>query len=199
MIDAPLTLGSAWRSCVTAPYSAAAWDTLLQHHGKLFAAITVRVARRFGPCSRAEHDDALQEACLRLSQHARTGKVPAGADSLVEPYLKAVIANAVHDYFRARKALCRNDDILVPLDEIVPPSSANTADRRLLIQELEDLTEPRSRERLLFQLYFREGWTAQEIAGMPTLQLSVKGVETAIGRIVAGLRDRIKRSGSQRK
>ena len=44
------------------------------------------------------------------------------------------------------------------------------------------------RDRTIFWLYYLQGLTAEEIAGLPTVELSAKGVESALRRITAWLR-----------
>jgi RNA polymerase sigma-70 factor (ECF subfamily) len=191
MSDSGLTIAGSWRRCVANPSSDAAWESLLQNHSKTFAAISVRVAARFGGSSKAELDDAMQVACIKLSEQARSGQVPAGDDRVTEAYLKAVVANCVHDHFRKMRSQIRDQTKALPLEEGLI-AAEGSMDRALLISELENFVGPGAREKLLFHLYYREGWSAQEIAGIPTLQLSVKGVETAIGRVVAAIRQKLK-------
>ena len=49
----------------------------------------------------------------------------------------------------------------------------------------------------LFWLYYRQGFTAEEIAALPAAGLSAKGVESALRRIAGWLRDRIEGPGPE--
>jgi RNA polymerase sigma-70 factor (ECF subfamily) len=55
------------------------------------------------------------------------------------------------------------------------------------------------RDRALFWLYYLQGYTAEEIAGIPGVGLSAKGVESALRRVTVWLRNEVgrKRSGIQ--
>lgn len=44
------------------------------------------------------------------------------------------------------------------------------------------------RDRAVFWFYYRQGLTAEEIAALPTIGLSAKGVESALRRITTWLR-----------
>src|ERR1700736_1920651 len=104
------SLADLWKECVRTPDNGAAWEQLLSSHRLLFSRIVVRVAHRFGVTTTDDIDDAIQEVCLKLSTQARSGKVPAAEDALLEAYLKASVANAAHDYFRTQRA--RRRDVL---------------------------------------------------------------------------------------
>lgn len=69
--------------------------------------------------------------------------------------------------------------------------SANGADphRGILIAEIERKLEIQSlRDRNIFWLYFRQGLTTRDIAGMSHPTLSQKGVESVINRLSKDLR-----------
>jgi RNA polymerase sigma-70 factor (ECF subfamily) len=54
------------------------------------------------------------------------------------------------------------------------------------------------RDRALFWLYYRQGFTAEEIAGMTAIGLTAKGVESALRRVTIWLRGEIKRQKSEK-
>jgi RNA polymerase sigma-70 factor (ECF subfamily) len=47
------------------------------------------------------------------------------------------------------------------------------------------------RDRALFWLYYRQGYTAEEIARISAAGLTAKGVESALRRVTAWLRDEV--------
>jgi RNA polymerase sigma-70 factor (ECF subfamily) len=47
------------------------------------------------------------------------------------------------------------------------------------------------RDRAFFWLYYREGFTAEEIASLPGATLTAKGVESALRRITLWLREEL--------
>ena len=52
------------------------------------------------------------------------------------------------------------------------------------------------RDRALFWLYYRQGYTAEEIARVPATGLTAKGVESALRRVTTWLREEIARNKS---
>jgi len=160
------------------------------------------VANRFGANHAQEIDDAMQEICLKLSNQARLDRFPDTDDAMLEAYLKATIANAAHDYFRAQRAQRRDVTVTRPIDENFPmaayATSATDADRRLLLSQIENLVAGSDRDKCIFFLYYREGWTAKEIAHIPSLGLAAKGVESLVFRMASVLRAKLgKPAGSE--
>jgi RNA polymerase sigma-70 factor (ECF subfamily) len=49
------------------------------------------------------------------------------------------------------------------------------------------------RDRALFWLYYRQGYTAEEIARLPSAGLTAKGVESALRRVTVWLRGEVER------
>jgi len=73
-------------------------------------------------------------------------------------------------------------------------NGAHQIEREVQLRQIEetiDLAPVESitvRERTIFRLYFRQGLTASSIASIPTVNLTTKGVESAIHRITKYLR-----------
>jgi hypothetical protein len=47
------------------------------------------------------------------------------------------------------------------------------------------------RDKLIFLLYYQQGMTAQDIASLPTVSLSVKGVESTLLRMTRFVRQQL--------
>jgi RNA polymerase sigma-70 factor, ECF subfamily len=57
--------------------------------------------------------------------------------------------------------------------------------------------ETLERDRIVFWLYYRQGYTAGEIAGLPAVALTVKGVESLLYRLTAALRAQLNPPGEK--
>jgi RNA polymerase sigma-70 factor (ECF subfamily) len=191
------TLADDLRLCMRSPKDNSAWERLIGGHKRLLTGIVYRVARRFGVGSLDDVEDAVQEICLKICSHIAAGKIPNCHDTFFETYIKALVANAAHDYFRARRAKKR--DMLaseaVDSDLIAEGPEAGGIETHVLLKELESLAGQDARSRQVFQLYYRLGWTAKEIAAIPNLGLSDKGVESLLFRITSELREKVKTGG----
>jgi RNA polymerase sigma-70 factor (ECF subfamily) len=188
------SLADCWKRCVEGPHDGEAWNTFMQKHGNLVGRISATVAHRFGISNRDDIEEAVQEVCLKLAITARAGDYPNAAESQVEAYLRALMANAAHDFFRARRAKRRDILRTEPLEDEMGQqrfSTADSAESDILLGQIEASVAPDPRDRNVFLLYFRQGWTAKEIAALPSLGLTPKGVESLIHRITGAIRRKL--------
>jgi RNA polymerase sigma-70 factor (ECF subfamily) len=140
--------------------------------------------------------DLMQEVCMKLSRSI--GSVPASAlvsEESILAYLKALAANAACDALRARFAAKRGEAETVPIEDRLPVLAThldlNNTERATLLRQVDELLEASARERAVFWLYFRQGFTAREISLIPSVQLSVKGVESLLHRMTESVRSRM--------
>jgi RNA polymerase sigma factor (sigma-70 family) len=162
---------------------------MLRFHMPLMAGIVYRVAWRWGSPRQDDIEDAIQEVCMKLSQQARTRKMPEKDDQAVEGYLKALAANTASDYFRARNAQRRDAGRTTSLEDpglrqkLKDRFGPDEMEQQVLMGEIEKLFEDSPRELLVFRLHCQQGLTAKEIAAIPSVQLTEKGVESLIDRM----------------
>jgi len=174
-------------------------ESLFDYLFPVFTRIAGRVARQFGAAP--EIEDVVQDISLKMisSGEAILPGVP-GEPAAALAYFSVLAANAARDFFRSRLALKRGERSTVPMDDrlraIIPAVYLHTVDRDLLLKEIEASLPPDSRDQTIYRLYYRQGFSAKEIAAIPALELSVKGVESLIHRITTQLRHRIGDSSS---
>lgn len=111
-------------------------------------------------------------------------------------FLRTITANVVRDHMRAKHAVKRDVENTVELNEEIhqlrqDSGSASSAERKILLDEINGLLLRRGsgpvekRERAIFWLHYRYGLTAKEIASIPSIKLTEKGVESVIHRMMA--------------
>jgi RNA polymerase sigma-70 factor (ECF subfamily) len=188
-----------------------AWLEFVHRFQKPIALTALRICRIWGMNSRSVVDDLVQETYLRLcADHCRLLRNFSGAADNSDPLgalVRAVAANVAHDFFRGRTAQKRGGSQsanapALPDDELLSDlwRGARDLERELQIREIERAlgsapsTAVSPRERLIFRLYFRQGLTASAIAMIPALQLSTKGVESALHRTTQFLRSQLTQS-----
>ncbi len=144
---------------------------------------------------------------MKLSLQAHSHQVSAVGDGPpLEAYLKALVANTASDFFRAKYAQRRNAGRTTSLDqELIQPfmkagSGPEEMNHRVLMSQIEQRFAGSPRDLTIFRLYFIQSFTAKEIAAIPALQLSEKGVESLIRRMKEAARktmegERISRKG----
>lgn len=105
-------------------------------------------------------------------------------------FLRVVASNVVHNYFKAYPP---------PSDPIPPDSVAPAADieKALRYREIDDFLRHEAREidRVVFWLYYRQGLTAKEIAALPRIDLTTKGVESVMVRLGRTIRSELNSEG----
>lgn len=174
-----------------------AWERFLRRFNPLIVATVVRTIRRYGFDSAGLSDDLAQDVYLKFS--ANRAKVlrefqPRYAGA-VYGYLKVIAANVVHDHFKSKAA--RHPDHTALPDDL---AAKDEAEWRMLLRNVDDLLKKPpvvERDRQIFWLYYRQGMSAKEIAAISSLNLTIKGVESAIVRLNQLIRNAFKNGGRQ--
>jgi RNA polymerase sigma-70 factor, ECF subfamily len=191
------SLADCWKECARAPGTNSAWERLLNEHHTLFSRIVARVAHNFGFHATPDIDDAVQEAWVKLAELARKGTMAQLDGASLEAYLKTVAANAAHDYFERRRARRRDAAVTISIDEPAAAEPRGTGvddvERAVLLSEIRNLTGGSQRDQIVFLLYYRQGWTAREIAGVRQIALTAEGVESLLARMAKTIRDKMHR------
>lgn len=186
------------------------WEELVIRCSPLATVVAKRISRLWvSDPSPAIIDDIVQEVFLKLCEHDRRilrGFEPRGEDSFFG-LLRLVTASVTNDYFRRQYSTKRGGKVLtMPLLDGDSSLGAQTAiqpsqvQHSALLEQLDRklLSAPKvigPRDRALFWLYYRQGFTAEEISRLPAAGLTAKGVESALRRVTTWLRAEIERSG----
>ena len=192
-----MSLEELIRACADSG-DAAAWEEFVRRFHNLIAAVVLRTARCWGQATSSEIDDLVQEAYLRLCRDR--GRLLAEFrphhPEAFHGYLCVVTANVVRDHFRALHSQKRGSG--EPEDSIEQHSttrqvrktaSAQQIERSLLLKDIDWVlcsslpAGDRKRDRSIFWLYYRYGLSAPAIARLPSVALTVKGVESVIHRL----------------
>lgn len=182
-----------------------AWDEFVRRFGLLIARTVYRSVQRWTAPTQEVVDDLVQNVYLKLC--AQDGRALRTFQSLHPGaefgFLKVLAANAVADHFRTRKARPEGGST-VPLDRAPEPTQEHGGDRELMLREIEEgldrVTQgaTRERDRNVFLLYYRQGFSARAISALPTVGLSCEGVESLLGRLTKGVREYLSAGTSRR-
>lgn len=194
--DAPLT--ALARRCLEAG-GTDAWAALIARVQPVFARIAYRVACEWGQPRSNDLDDVVQEMLLKLGANRGNllRKLPPSEQS-AESYLKVMAANCARDYFHRMYAERRDQRRTVEADASTSRlellvNTQPAIERSVLIRQIDAHLEADGRSRTIFWLYYRDGFTAREIAAVPAFGLTAKGVESAIHRLTMALRSKLDR------
>lgn len=180
------------------------WEEFLRRCAPVATMVATRIARLWlGTATPSIVDDIVQEVFLKLCEQERRilrDFAPRGEDSFLG-LLRVVCASVANDYFRRQHSEKRGGKVVtLVIDEShasairVPGREDADVQRVVLFSELDRMLcaapgETAERDRTLFWLYYLQGLTADEIAGLPASELSAKGVESALRRVTIWLRN----------
>jgi RNA polymerase sigma-70 factor (ECF subfamily) len=175
-----------------------AWSEFVRRSQPLIRAVITKAVRRIGNVSHDLVDDLIQNVYLKLC--ANNFRAVRNVEILQENaffgFLKVVATNTVQDYLRSAQALKTGgtrEPELLQADLVLPERASRVAsselERKILSEKIDRILttlshEPNlERDRTIFWLYFRQGLPAKEIAALPDIKLSVKGVESVLHRL----------------
>jgi DNA-directed RNA polymerase specialized sigma24 family protein len=109
-----------------------------------------------------------------------------------------------HDYFKSLHSQKRGSGVKAQSIEDAEPRAhswslggPDAMEREILLKEVDRCLETctagpdQDRDRLIFWLHFQQGLSANAIAGLPTIDLTTKGVESAISRLSRQVREQV--------
>ena len=107
--------------------------------------------------------------------------------------MKVVAASVANDHFRGLSAQKRAGECAVDFEllDCTALATGSGADERVLMLEIErslDQATESPRDRAIFWLYYRQGFSAVDISAMPGIDLTAKGVESCVLRMVKAVK-----------
>lgn len=181
--------------------SSGAWEEFIRRFHPVIAGVVAKTAGRAGINDVVTVEDLVQEILLKIcTDDCRLLRQFASrAPGSIFSYLKVIAINHVRDRFRSELTRKRHIDSPI-LDSL---ADGNVIDSRWTVPRIEQtvlltevetglemvLAEPhKDRDRAIFFLYYQQGFTAPDIAALDGINLTVKGVESALARLTRLLR-----------
>jgi RNA polymerase sigma-70 factor, ECF subfamily len=193
------------RACAEGNDSAA-WDEFVFRFHRPISLSILRIAYQWGEIPQQIVDDLVQETYLKLctDRCKQLLEFAAHHPDAILGYVKTIAVNVAHDHFKSLHSQKRGSGEVTQIaEDSDPKASPNHAggqkamEREVLFKQIDEYMESclegpdRDRDRTIFWLYYQQGMTAKDIAALPTIGLSAKGVESVIVRLVRLLRERI--------
>jgi RNA polymerase sigma factor (sigma-70 family) len=184
--------------CV-ATMHAAAWQEFIRRFQPLIAGVVARTANRWGSVTPALVDDLVQETYVKLctEEFRRLREFESRHEDAIYGYLKAIAYTVTLDHFKVHYAVKRGARLNSTSDfdsSLRVEGQRSSVESDVLLHELEDLAgqiAEDKRDKLIFALYYRQGFTTRRIAAMPAIGLSQKGVESCLHRLTERLKKRV--------
>jgi RNA polymerase sigma-70 factor, ECF subfamily len=179
------------------------WHKFVRRTQPLIANVIINTLRRWREPSPSLVDDLIQETYLKLFANDRKALrgIRNEHENAIFGYLKVAASNTTVDYFRQPKNKVPELELI---DPVVPPLPDGFD--RIEFEQLKDKIQARleslsssdtyQRDQAIFWLYYEQGYTAKEISLLPNLDLSLKGVESTLVRLVRFVRESFPVAGS---
>jgi RNA polymerase sigma-70 factor (ECF subfamily) len=184
----------------------AAWQEFVRRFHRPVSLSIVRTAYQWGVIPQQVVDDLVQETYLKLcADKCRLLRDFAlQHPDAVTGYIKTIAVNVAHDHFKSFHSQKRGSgEIIQLLEDVEPPAQSGdmggqaAIEREVLLKQIDHYLETCSegpdqeRDRVIFWLYYQQGMSAKDIAALPTVGLTAKGVESAIFRLTRMVREQV--------
>jgi RNA polymerase sigma factor (sigma-70 family) len=174
------------------------WREFVRRTQPLIASVIISTVRRWKEPASALVDDLIQDTYVKLfaSDRKALRSIKNEYENTIFGYLRVVAANVVRDHFRqpANKA-----DEIELTDAVLPPDP-DGEDRREFARKKDKVreilttlssSETYARDVAIFWFFYEQGYTAKEISSLPSIGLTVKGVEAVLFRLTRYVREKL--------
>jgi RNA polymerase sigma-70 factor (ECF subfamily) len=172
------------------------WREFVRRTQPLIASVIINTIRRWQEPSPSLVDDLIQDTFLKLFANERKAlrSIKNEYENTIFGYLKVVASNVVRDHFRQTENKVEEVELT---DPVLPPTPDGLD--RVEFTRLKDKIQTRlqtlsssetyRRDETIFWMYYEQGYTAKEISFLPSVGLTVKGVESTLLRLTRLVRE----------
>lgn len=171
----------------------------------LIASVIINTVRRWKEPSPSLVDDLIQETYVKLFAHDRKAlrSIKNEYENTIFGYLKVVASNVARDFFR--QPANKTDEVELS-DLVLPPGPdgqeqlefAHRKEKVQAILETLSSSDMYRRDVTIFWFFYEQGYTAKEISLIPTVGLTVKGVEAVLFRLTRYVREKLGPEGPKK-
>jgi RNA polymerase sigma-70 factor, ECF subfamily len=189
----------------------AAWEEFVRRYQPTIARVVTRSIRHWTIPSPSLVDDLVHDTYMKLMANGLRAlrEFDYQHENAIFGFLKTVASNVVMDHFRNLYSKKRGSGLAdLSLEEasvFAPASQGSTrqVDREILLHEIDEVLKSQTsepnfvRDYSIFWLYYQHGFTAKAISRLPSVQLTVKGVESTLLRLTKLVRARMTRAAGR--
>ena len=183
----------------------AAWEEFVRRYQPTIASAVKQTARHWTMPQHALVDDLVHDTYLKLmANNCRAlRELQLTHENAIFGFLRTVASHIVTDHFRGtrnKKRSSGKEDISLDDPDVFAPlagGSGLTVEQEIMFREIDTIlksfsSEPNFvRDYCIFWLYYRYGFTAKAIASLSSIDLEVKGVESALLRLIKLVRSKM--------
>jgi RNA polymerase sigma-70 factor (ECF subfamily) len=174
------------------------WREFVRRTQPLIAGVIINTVRRWKQPDPSLVDDLIQETYVKLFTNNKKAlrSIKNEYENTMFGFLKVVASNVVRDHFR--QPVNKADEI--ELSDIVLPSCPDEHERLEFLNKKEQIkgilatlasSETYQRDVAIFWFFYEQGYTAKEISLLPSVALTVKGVEAVLFRLTRYIREKL--------
>ena len=193
------------RACAEAT-DGAAWDEFVSRFHRPISLSVIRTAYKWSELPQQVVDDLVQETYLKLCANRCRPLLQFATEhpDAVLGYIKTIATNVAHDHFKSLHSKRRGSGEVSQMTddgevkaETCRGAGQEALEHQVLLKQINQCLESCSegpdqeRDRTMFWLYYQQGMSAKDIAALPTIGLSAKGVESAIFRLTRLVREQL--------
>jgi RNA polymerase sigma-70 factor (ECF subfamily) len=189
------------------PFGGQNWEEFVANMRGVIHAAILRTMRQWCAPDYQLADDLVQDVYVRLHKDdsAVLRRFRGERPESLAAYLRTVAASVTVDHKRKMLAKKNDEDKRQEsIDDVQnsvasPEAPEEVIQRRILFREIDECLRIRKkvqdRDRSIFWLYYRQGFTSEAISRLAGLNLTSKGVESTIKRLIAMVKDCVSRAG----
>jgi RNA polymerase sigma-70 factor, ECF subfamily len=174
------------------------WREFVRRTQPLIASVIINTVRRWKTPAPSLVDDLIQDTYLKLFANDKKAlrAIKNEHENTIFGYLKVIASNVVRDHFR--QPVNKVDELELS-DAVLPPGSQDRERLEFLhkkeeikgILETLPYSETYDRDMVIFWFFYEQGYTAKEISLLPSVGLTVKGVEAVLFRVARNVREKL--------
>jgi RNA polymerase sigma-70 factor, ECF subfamily len=174
------------------------WREFVRRTQPLIASVIINTVRRWKTPAPSLVDDLIQDTYLKLFANDKKAlrAIKNEHENTIFGYLKVIASNVVRDHFR--QPVNKVDELELS-DAVLPPGSQDR-ERLEFMHKKEEIkgilktlssSETYDRDMAIFWFFYEQGYTAKEISLLPSVGLTVKGVEAVLFRVARNVREKL--------
>ncbi len=186
----------ALRDCLKSGRSDS-WEAFVALAHPVIASAVFRAIRRWGR-DLSMADDLIQDTYARIcAANGRVLRNFRGTEpAALHTYLRVIAGSVAADRFRAEHIHPSSLDDPDSSPAVTDDRPAREIERKLLLDHVEKcLAGQKKRDRWIFWLYHRHGWSPQAISALPAMNIGRSGVETLLYRLTQTVAECMKSRG----
>jgi len=192
--------------CACASQNDEAWGEFVSRFRRPISVSIIRATYQWGQVPGQVLDDLIQDTYLKLcaDKCERLLVFAVQHPEAIQGYIKTIAVNVARDYFKASHSQKRGSgNPGQTLDDVQPstpqdrPGAQGAMEREILMNQIGRCLDvcsagpDQERDQMIFWLYYEQGVTAKAIAALPSINLTSKGVESAISRLTRLVREQV--------